>query len=153
MVMHTTHLASLLDEALGSRVAALQMPAGSHGRHITFYPQNHAIYRGSKNKEAAWVFISWHAEAQQVEAWCRNPQRPLLPNVKSLLSDSHYSTDRFYRVSLDSMKDWGTDPWFNPQFGPFVEQVWPQTFQRALRGDISSLEMMDIFQDHFMDSS
>jgi|TARA_B100001964_G_scaffold245784_1_gene336088 multiple sugar transport system substrate-binding protein len=152
IIMHTTHLASLLDEALGQRVAACRMPAGPNGRHITFYPQNHAIYRESRNKEAAWVFISWLAEAEQVEAWCRNPQRPLLPNVKSLLGDSVYSNDRFYKVSLDSMKDWGSDPWFHPQFGPFVERVWPQTFQRALRGDISSQEMMDIFQDHFTGS-
>ena len=149
MFAHTTHLAPLLAEPLGDKVAAMPIPAGPKGSWITFYPQNHAIYRQSPNKEAAWVFISWLAEAPQVEKWCRNPQRPLLPNVKSLLKDPIYQSDPFYKVSLESMKNWGADPWFHPQFGPYVERVWPRTCQRALRGDITSQEMMDLLQAHF----
>ena len=149
ILAHTVHLSPLLVAALGDRVAAAMMPAGPGGRWTTFYPQNHAVYRQSKNKEAAWEFVSWLAEAPQVAKWCNNPRRPLLPNVKSLLQGPIYRENPFFRVSLDSMPSWGADPWFHPQFGAYVEKVWPQSIQRALRGDISSQEMMDLLQAHF----
>jgi multiple sugar transport system substrate-binding protein len=149
MVAHTTHLAPLLEAALGDRISVVPMPVGPHGRFSTFYPQNHAIYRGAKQKEAAWVFISWLAEADQVLRWCRNPHRWMLPNVKSLMQDPLYRDNRFYRASLDSMSSWIADPWFHPRFGEFVERVWPRTWQRALRGDITSRQMMDSLQAHF----
>ena len=38
---------------------------------------------------------------------------------------------------------------FIPDSGEFVESAWPTTMQRALRGDVSSQEMMESLQAHF----
>lgn len=149
MVAHTIHLQAILREELGDKIGAVPMPSGPGGSWTTFYPQNHAIYKGASNKEGAWRFISWLAEAPQVERWCKNPRRPMLPNVKSLMNDSFYRSDPIFEVSINSLPNRGADPWLHPGFGEFVESAWPTTMQRALRGDISSQEMMESLQAHF----
>jgi multiple sugar transport system substrate-binding protein len=150
MIHHATHLAPLLVEAVGvERVGVMPMLEGPAGRWCTPGWQCRGIYERSKNKEAAWVFLSWLAEAPQVKRWCGNPRRSLIPNVKSLLKDPVYREDPMLRVSVEQKEDWGFDPWWHPAFGEFVEKAWPQNWQRALRGDISSQQMMDNLQAVF----
>lgn len=143
MLCHTVKSSKVLLDKLGpDKVGVAPVPAGPSGRVTMFCDTQNALLANSKHKDEAFTFISWLAEKKQVDRWCR--ATGIVPICKSLANDPYYQNNRFVQASIKQIPYMYSYPMI-PVMGEFTESTWPSTFQRALLGQISSREMLDIF--------
>ena len=96
--------------------------------------------------EAAFKFISWWGESEQVDRMCRHFGS--VPVLNSLAEVPYYRDDPFQKATMDSMKFTGMLP-LVPQTGSFIEDVWPTTFGRLLLDEITAEEAVQTFYSHY----
>jgi multiple sugar transport system substrate-binding protein len=99
------------------------------------------VFAGSKQKEAAFTFISWLSEAGATDKWSGSREGQL-PSVKSVAKLPRYTENTFFKVSLDSAGFAVAWPPL-PGVGYVSAQGWQANMQRALMGQISSKDMLD----------
>jgi multiple sugar transport system substrate-binding protein len=141
MMIHHIKSAHILEEALGEDVAAFPVPAGKYGRWTSMGDTENVIFSSSKNKDAAFKFISWLSEKEQLDKWDRASGN--VPVVTSLQAEDYYKNNKFMKASIESLPFAKVYP-INNAMGEWIEMTWPTTTQRALEGKISPKEMMDI---------
>jgi multiple sugar transport system substrate-binding protein len=143
MMVHHIMSSNELVKALGSDVAAMPMPEGTKGRWTSLGDTENVVYKSSKNKEAAFTFVSWLSERQQDDIWCRASGN--VPVNKLVQKFSYYQNNKFMRTSFDSLSFAHIFPavtsmvnWLN---------IWPATTQQALTGQITGKKMMDTLEE------
>lgn len=148
MIIHHIGSFDTMVKALGDNVAATVVPEGMNGGWTTVVPEGNALLAAAdeEKKQAAFTFISWFAEKEQNERWCKEVGS--VPVLKSVGELPYFQNDPFQKASIESLKYGGVLPRV-PATAEFIESVWPTTFQRLLLGEITAEEAVDIFLKHF----
>ncbi|MGB9858264.1 MAG: ABC transporter substrate-binding protein [Dictyoglomaceae bacterium] len=143
MVAHHVGSSVLVTQKLGAEnVGVVPMPPANPKKPATMATMSgNVIFSGSKNKEAAFKFISWLTEKEPMEKWSRSKQGQL-PVLRSVAALPFYTENIFFKTSLDQAKYAITWPPL-PGVGYVSAQLWQTLMQRALLGEITSKEMMD----------
>ncbi|MBD3305072.1 extracellular solute-binding protein [candidate division KSB3 bacterium] len=150
MIIHHIGSFDTMVKALGENVAATVVPEGMNGGWTAAVPEGNAVMKSEDEakKQAAFTFISWFAEKEQNERWCKEVGS--VPVPKSVAAMPFFQNDPFQKASIDSLKYGGVLPRV-PETAEFIESVWPTTFQRLLLDEITAEEAIDIFLDHYME--
>lgn len=144
MVIHHIKSSNGMIEQFGDDVDAFPVPAGPHGRWTSMGDTENVIYKSTKHPQEAFAFISWLAEKEQIERWCKATGN--VPILKSLQEQDYFKENRFMKASFESMPYAHVFP-INENMGEWIESLWPATAQRALEGKISSKDMMEILAE------
>ncbi len=145
MLYHHIGSSAAMKEALGDNVVAVPIPAAEDGtRYGVTEITTLGVNAASENQEAAIEFIKWLSSPEIQDVVCTELQQ--VPWLESVQSMDKYSQDPFFSASIESLSFSHPVP-TNAEFTPFSEEIWPQTFQRALMGEIDSQQMMQILQD------
>lgn len=145
MLYHHIGSSAAMKEALGENVVAVPLPAAADGtRYGVTEITTLGVNADSPNQEAAIEFVKWLSSPEIQDVVCTELQQ--VPWLESVQKMDKYQEDPFFATSIESLEFSHPVP-TNPEFTTFSEEIWPQTFQRALMGEISSLEMMEILQD------
>ena len=143
MMAHHVGSSVLVTQKLGEEnVGVVPMPPADPKKPATMITMSgNVIFSSSKNKEAAFKFISWLTEKEQMDKWSRSRQGQL-PVLKSVANLPYYKNNIFFKVSLDQAKYAIAWPPL-PGVGYISAQLWQNLMQRALLGEITSKEMME----------
>lgn len=143
MAAHHVGSSVLITQKLGAEnVGVVPIPPANPKKPATMATMSgNVIFSSSKNKEAAFKFISWLTEKEAMEKWSRSVQGQL-PVLKSVANQPFYRENIFFKISLDQAKYAITWPPF-PGVGYISAQLWQNLMQRALLGEITSKDMMD----------
>jgi multiple sugar transport system substrate-binding protein len=142
MFCHHKGSSVMMAQKLGANLGVAPMPAADPKRPGTLASlANNVIFASSKQKEAAFTFISWLSETKAMDKWSASPQGQL-PALKSVAKLPRYAEDVFTKVSLDQSKNALAWPPL-PGVGYLSAAVWGPDMQRALLGQISSKDMMN----------
>lgn len=145
MLYHHIGSANAMKEALGSNVIAVPVPAAADGtRYGVTEVTTLGVNAASPNQDAAIEFIQWLSSPEIQDIVCTELQQ--VPWLKSVQELDHYAQDPFFATSIDSLEFSHVVP-TNAEFTAFSEEVWPQTFQRALMGELTSRQMMETLQN------
>jgi multiple sugar transport system substrate-binding protein len=144
MTIHHIGSANALVAALGDRITAVPVPRGPQGTGwATFGDGSNAIFAGSRNKEAAWRWLSFLSTAKNNVAF------NLLTGQVTVTTSgaAHWTAEpkRFVEATLASLPLAHVFPAV-PATAEFVSTVWPQMTQKALLGEITPAAMMQSFE-------
>ncbi len=143
MFAHHVGSSVLVTQKLGAaNVGVLPIPAANPARPATRVTMSgNVVFAASKNKEAAFKFISWLSETAPMDKWSGSRQGQL-PALNSVAKLPRYTENTFFKVSLDGANYAIAWPPL-PGVGYVSAQAWQANMQRALLGQISSKEMLD----------
>jgi multiple sugar transport system substrate-binding protein len=147
MLIHHVGSSNDLVAALGDKVQAVPVPHGADGKGWTLYgDESNAIFSSSKNKEAAFRWISFLSTAENNVALTKLSGQLPVTTSGAAMDTSHQA--RFVKASTDSLPIAGVLP-DSPKTADFVGTVWPTNMQQALLGQISPDDMMQAIEKHF----
>ncbi|MBD3844169.1 sugar ABC transporter substrate-binding protein [Bosea sp. SSUT16] len=147
MAIH--HIGSVAEivGALGDKVSAVPVPRGPDGRGWTYFgDESNAIFAGSKNKEAAFRWISFLSSAEN-----NAEQAKLSGQLPITISDAKSWTvhpKRFVEASDASLPIAKPLP-DHVKTPDFVGRVLPTNLQRALTGGMSPDDLMKAVEQTF----
>ena len=144
MTIHHIGSANDVAAALGDAVTAIPVPRGPAGDGwATYGDGSNAVFAATKNKAAAWAWISYLSTGQANAAFAKLSAQ--LPVTSTSLKAWDGQPRRFIDASADSLPIARVLPAVT-QTADFTRTVWPQTTQKALLGQISSDQMMRDFE-------
>ena len=147
MMIHHVGSSNDLVTALGDKLQAAPVPHGADGKGWTLYgDESNAIFAASKNKEAAFRWISFLSTAENNVALTKLSGQLPVTTSGAAQDTSHQA--RFVKASTDSLPIAGVLP-DSPKTADFVGTVWPTNMQQALLGQISPDDMMQAIEKHF----
>lgn len=143
MMAHHVGSSVLVTQKLGvANVGVLPIPAADPAKPATMATMSgNVVFAASKQKEAAFTFISWLSQTAPMDRWSGSRQGQL-PVLKSVAKLPRYTENTFFRVSLDGANYAISWPPL-PGVGYVSAQAWQANMQRALLGQISSKDMLD----------
>ena len=143
MMAHHVGSSVLVTQKLGAaNVGVLPIPAADPAKPATMATMSgNVVFAASKQKEAAFTFISWLSENAPMDKWSGSRQGQL-PVLKSVARLPRYTENVFFKVSLDGANYAIAWPPL-PGVGYVSAQAWQANMQRALLGQISSKDMLD----------
>ena len=143
MMAHHVGSSVLVTQKLGAgNVGVLPIPAADPAKPATMATMSgNVVFAASKQKEAAFTFISWLSETTPMDKWSGSRQGQL-PVLKSVARLPRYTENTFFKVSLDGANYAVAWPPL-PGVGYVSAQAWQANMQRALLGQISSKDMLD----------
>lgn len=145
MLIHHVGSSTGMLEAVGKEnLAVVPVPTGDGGKYVPSIPSSIGVYSSSKQKEATLKFAKWLTSPEIHDIISDNVD--MVPWMESVQKLDKYQSDPFMKISIDSLPDSKMLPPV-PNMGQFTEKIWPQTMQRALLGEISSEQMMQILSD------
>jgi multiple sugar transport system substrate-binding protein len=147
MVIHHIGSSAEVVEALGDKASAVPLPRAADGGGWTYFgDESNAIFSASKNKEAAFRWISFLSSAEgNVEQAKLSGQ---LPITTSGLKGWTGHPKRFVDASFASLPIARTLP-DNVKTPDFVGRVLPTNMQRALTGEINPDDLMKAIDQLF----
>jgi multiple sugar transport system substrate-binding protein len=143
MMAHHVGSSVLVTQKLGAgSVGVLPIPAADPAKPATMATMSgNVVFAASKQKDAAFTFISWLSETMPTDKWSGSRQGQL-PALKSVAKLARYTENVFFKVSLDGANYAIAWPPL-PGVGYVSAQAWQANMQRALLGQISSKDMLD----------
>ena len=145
MLVHHIGSSEGIVEAVGKEnVTVVALPKGAGGRYVASIPSSLGANSQSKNKDATIELAKWIVSPEIHDVISENVQQT--PYMSSVAKLEKYQSNQFHKISIDSLPDSKMNP-VVPTMGQFVEKNWPQTMQRALIGEITSEQMMQILND------
>ncbi len=145
MVCHHVGSSPDLLEAVGAdNLVVIPIPSNNGVQFVPMDPSNVAVNANTKNPEAVMTVLEWLCSPAFQSTFCKEVGQ--VPWLKSVMAEEYYQTNMFQKPSIDSVDAAVAVPVINPM-ATFTGQVWPQTMQRALIGEITSAEMIQILAD------
>jgi ABC-type sugar transport system, periplasmic component len=143
MLMNHLQTSVKLKTAVGDNLGMFPIPLGKNGTRFSGGGENcYTIYNSSKNKDAAWTFISWLTEPEQHKTFIESGETmAFMASVKD-----QYQSDPIQKISMDLIKDQKWEP-LTPNMGNYANKLWPDLIAKALLGKIDSATMMQQLQD------
>jgi multiple sugar transport system substrate-binding protein len=149
--MYIYHNSSSLPEHLknlgeGNFMNAPQ-PVGPAGIRVTKAPSfcGPVIFKSSRNKNAAWKFISYLASAEATSYLCEKEGR--IPVNSGVYSDEWYKKNPYLKTYEDVLKDPNTKnlvhPQWLPQWSEFRAKVQEPDFQAVFLKQKTPKEVLD----------
>ncbi len=142
MTIHHTGSSPQMEELLGDDVSAFPFPSGV-GQWTSMGDTETVIFESSKNKEAAFEWVSYLATGDGQRMWCEGTGN--VPVSKSVSQGSFFQDNRFMKASIESQSYAGILPILDTTT-EWVSLLWPNTVAGALMGQISAEECMKILQ-------
>ncbi|MDR2391334.1 MAG: sugar ABC transporter substrate-binding protein [Planctomycetota bacterium] len=136
-------------ETLGEKATAVKVPAcGKNGEAWTnFGDEENAIFSASRNKDAAWKWISFLATGEYNKMWTDgSAQLPVTKSGSRAPVPERYK--RFIDVTIESLPFAYSLP-LTPATQEFINNVWPMEMQRAMLGEIPPGDMLKSFDELF----
>ncbi|WP_293858340.1 sugar ABC transporter substrate-binding protein [uncultured Alsobacter sp.] len=147
MIIHHIGSSAEMVAALGDKVSAAPVPATPGAKGWTqFGDESNAVFASSKNKDAAFKWISFLSTGENNAALAKLSGQ--LPIANSAAASWKGHEKRFVDASVASLPIAGVLP-DSPKTADFATTVWPQNMQRALLGQISPDDMMKAIETHF----
>jgi multiple sugar transport system substrate-binding protein len=147
MTIHHVGSSKEMTEALGDKVSAVPVPRSPDGGGWTYFgDESNAVFASSRNKEAAFRWISFLSTAENNAEL--NKLTGQLPIATSARESWTGHPQRFVKASSDSLPIAHSLP-NSPKTPDFIARVWPANTQRALLGEITPDEMMQAIEQHF----
>lgn len=143
MMAHHVGSYETLYKALGDKLGVVQMPQADPSNPATMGTMTgNVIFKSSKNKEAAWKFLSWLSgpEATDILSQSTNGQLPVLNTLTS--KPEYANKNDGWKVALASEKFAHVWPPFKG-VGTIAGHTWKDNNDLALFGKITSKEMLD----------
>ncbi len=145
MMVHHTSSSAAMTAALGDDVGAFVFPANEAGERWIYAGYcNNVIMSDSKDKDAAFDFISYLASGEAAEKWSLGTMN--LPVSSSVQELESISGNPFVQVSLQGIPYSGSLP-NTPTLSEWISSTWPTTMQQALLGEISAKDAMQTIKD------
>jgi len=143
MFAHHVGSSVLVTQKLGAdKVGVVPIPAADPRKPATMATMaGNVVFAASKQKQAAFTFVSWLSETAPMDKWSGSRQGQL-PVLKSVAKLPRYTQDIFFKTSIDSA-DFAIAWPPVPGTGWVSAQGWQPAMQRALLGQISSKDMLD----------
>lgn len=145
MIFHHIGSSKTMVAALGDKVSAVPAPSCNGGRWTSFGDESTALFKASKNKDAAWKWMSFLSEGDNNVKF--NQATGQMTVTRSGAEKAAFEP-RFIKATVDSLPFAKTLPAV-PQTADFVNTVWPVNMQRALTGEITPEQMMTTIEKHF----
>jgi multiple sugar transport system substrate-binding protein len=111
-----------------------------------FGDESNAVFAQSRNKEAAFRWISFLSSGENNAAHAKLSGQ--LPIAGSAAAGWSNHQKRFVDASFASLPIAGVLP-DSPKTADFATTVWPQNMQRALLGQITPDAMMRAIENHY----
>jgi multiple sugar transport system substrate-binding protein len=146
MTIHHIGSANDLAAALGDAITAVPVPHNPQGGWATYGDGSSAVFAASKNKEAAWKWISYLSTSAPNVAF--NKLSGQVTVTTSGVAHWDAQPKRFIDATTQSLPLANVLPLL-PQTADFTRTVWPQTTQKAMLGQITPDEMMQTFDKLF----
>ncbi len=143
MTIHHTGSSSGMIEALGEDVSAFPFPAGE-GQWTSMGDTENVIFESSKNKEAAFEWVSYLATGKGQEMWTKATGN--VPVSKTVQSMDYFQENKFMKASIDSQSYAGILPILDSTT-EWINSTWPNTIASALMGEKSAEETMKLLND------
>lgn len=144
MTIQHIQTASGMVSVFGDDVSAFAFPDSDKGRWTSMGDTETVIFNSSKNKEAAFEWVSYLATGKGQKTWCdATGNIPVSSEVQELPSTQE---NRFMKVSIEGAPFAGILPILDTTTN-WISSIWPATVQRALLGEITAAEAMKILQD------
>src|SRR5699024_3922032 len=103
------------------------------------------VMEGSENKEAAWTWISWLSEQEQISTMSASPEGQL-PVLSSVIDQPEYSDDPQLAVAVDAIPTAQAWPAL-PGVAELAASQWGPTIQQAFQGELTSEEALTAMAD------
>ncbi len=145
MIFHHIGSSKTMISSLGDNVSAVPVPSCGGGRWTSFGDESTALFKSAKDKDAAWKWMSFLSEGDNNVKF--NQATGQMTVTRSGAEKTSFAP-RFVKATVDSLPFAKTLPLL-PQTSDFINTVWPVNMQRALNGEISAKEMMDLFEKHY----
>jgi multiple sugar transport system substrate-binding protein len=147
MTIHHIGSANEMVEALGDKVSAVPVPRAADGKGWTsFGDESNAVFAASRNKEAAFKWISFLSTGENNVAFNRFTGQ--LTVTTSGASNWTMHPKRFVDATFASLPIADALP-DSPKTADFTRTVWPTNMQRAMLGQIEPDAMMQTIEQHF----
>jgi multiple sugar transport system substrate-binding protein len=129
---------------INGKWATAPLPEGDAGCKTTIAGDNLVVFDGSKNKDAAWLWIEFLSRPENLAEWTYKAKgSTLLPPRQSLLdSPELVETKPVLKGFADAMKCGNANTIANPKW-PKIEQALNDELAKAMYGDETPEEAVD----------
>lgn len=143
MTIHHTGSSKGMVESLGDDVSAFAFPKGD-GQWTSMGDTENVIFESSKNKEAAFEWVSYLATGKGQVDW--NEATGNVPVSKTVQAMDYFQNDKFMKASIAGMPYAGILP-IRDTTTEWINTDWPNTVASTLLGNLTSEEAMKILQE------
>jgi multiple sugar transport system substrate-binding protein len=127
--------------------ATVPLPLGPAKRRASFYfSETLTAFKGGKNREGAWRFMSWLMEDEPNFLYCKT--LGLLPSRKSMAARPEFARDPNLEGFIKSFPSSIVSPYLaHAGWGGKLDSEGVPLFQAAMVGKMSARECLDRFAD------
>jgi len=140
-VHHIGSSAGMID-TFGTDVDAFPFP-GDVGKWTSMGDTENVLLKSSKNKDAAFEWLSYLATGKGQETWCTVTGN--VPVSKAVQQLPAFQNSKFMKVSIEAAPFAGIFPILDTTT-EWINNIWPNTIAAALMGKISAAEAMKQLQ-------
>ena len=141
MIHHPGSLAEMT-EVYGDDLGVIPIPGTGSGPSRTLGAMSgNIIMAQSEKQEAAWKWISWLSETEQMATMSTSPQGQL-PVLSSVMEMDEFTSDPNLKVAVDAIPDAVTWPGL-PGVATLAGKEWNPTIQQGFQGELTSQEVVD----------
>jgi len=145
MIHHPGSLAEM-QETFADDLGVIPIPTGDGQPGSTLGSMSgNVIMEGSKNKEAAWTWIAWLSEQEQMATMSTSPEGQL-PVLTSVIGQPEFSDDPQLAVAVDAIPTAKAWPAL-PGVAELAAAQWGPTIQQAFQGELTSEEALTAMAD------
>ena len=142
MMIHHPGSLSEMTEVFGDDLGVIPIPGnGSSPARTLGSMSGNIIMASSEKQEAAWKWISWLSETEQMATMSTSPQGQL-PVLTSVMESDEFTSDPNLKVAVDAIPDALTWPAL-PGVATLAGKEWNPTIQQAFQGELTSQEALD----------
>lgn len=145
---HGVHASTDMIQTQKDKVQAAALPYGKK-KWTRADSVGFGIWKKSKNREAAWVFMDWLMQSEQHARIAGNPVEPNVPALASVQSMKQFQENRFVKAAIDQREYWGMLPYWHPYWSALAESDWHPNFQKVLQKQMTSKQFLQKLADGF----
>lgn len=141
MIHHPGSLGEMV-EVFGDDLGVIPIPGTGSGPSRTLGSMSgNIIMSSSEKQEAAWKWISWLTETDQMATMSTSGEGQL-PVLTSVMESDAFTSDANLKVAVDLIPDAVTWPAL-PGVATLAGKEWNPTIQQAFQGELTSQESLD----------
>jgi len=142
MTVHHIGSSTGMIAAFGDDVDAFPFP-GETGQWTSMGDTENVMFRSSKNKDAAFEWLTYLAAGKGQDTWCTVTGN--VPVSKAVQKLPQFQSSKFMKVSIEGAPYAGIYPILDTTT-EWISTIWPNTIAAALQGKISAAEAMKQLQ-------
>lgn len=142
MMIHHPGSLKEMTEVFGDKLGVIPIPGtGSQPNRTLGSMSGNIIMASSKKQEAAWKWISWLSEKDQMATMSTSPQGQL-PVLTSVMESEAFTSDPNLKVAIDAIPDALTWPALKG-VATLAGKEWNPAIQRGFQGELTSQQVLD----------